>query len=128
MIKRLIMLSSLTLSAPSAGQTQMQMYKQATAQLRVADASMTRRWKAIYQQMNHLDSQNTSRGGGFGYAPTALESQRAWLPFRDRQCEIEAGRYAGGSMAPMIRTQCLTRLTRERTEQLGKLIWNAAGR
>ncbi len=124
MIKSTIMLWSLTLSAPSAAQTQMQMNQQATAQLKVADASMARQWNAVYSQMKRLDSQNTSRGGGFGYAPTALESQRAWLPFRDRQCEIEAGEYAGGSMAQTVRAQCLTRLTRERTVQLGKLIWS----
>lgn len=127
MIRRTIMLSSLALSTPLPAQTQMQMYKQATAQLRSADSAMTARWKAVYEQMNRLDSRNTSRGGGFGYAPTALESQRAWLSFRDRECEIEAGRYAGGSMAPMARTQCLTRLTRERSAQLGKLIWSDLG-
>ncbi len=123
MIRSMMMLSALALSAPAVAQTQMQMNQQATAQWKAADASMTQRWRAVYAQMKRLDSEDTSRGGGFGYAAAALESQRAWLPFRDRQCVVEAAKYAGGSIGPMAQAQCLTRLTRERTSQLSKLIW-----
>lgn len=120
---RTIMLMGLALSAPAAAQTQMQMNQQATAQLKAADAAMTREWRAVSAQMKRLDAQDTSRGGGFGYAAATLESQRAWLQFRDRQCGVEAAKYAGGSMEAMARAQCLRRLTRERTTQLEGLIW-----
>jgi len=118
-----MLLSTLMLSVSAMAQTQTQMNQQVDAQWKAADASMTRQWRAVYAQMNRLDAQDHSRGGGFGYAPTALESQRAWLSFRDRQCAIEAGEYAGGSMEAMARGQCLARLTRERTAQLSRLIW-----
>lgn len=123
MIRSMMMLSALALSAPAAAQTQMQMNQQATAKWKAADGSMTRQWRVVYAQMKRLDARDTSRGGGFGYAAAALESQRAWLPFRDRQCVIEAAKYAGGSMVPMARARCLTRLTRERTSQFGRMIW-----
>jgi len=61
--------------------------------------------------------------GRFGYAAATLASQRAWLAFRDAQCAIEGGEYAGGSMQPMVRSGCLARLTRERTAQLKDMMW-----
>lgn len=122
-IRSMMLLSTMALSGPAAAQTQMQMNQQATVQSKAADASMTKPWRAVYAQMKRLDAQDTSRGGGFGYAAAVLESQRAWLPFRDRQCVVETAKYAGGSMSPMVRAQCLTRLTHERTGQLGKPIW-----
>lgn len=111
--------------APStlAAQTQAQMNSTAAAGWRAADAAMTREWRATYAYMKRLDARNTSRGGGFGYVPATLASQRAWLVFRDAQCVIEGGEFAGGSMQPLARTRCLERLTRERTRQLQDLRW-----
>lgn len=113
----------LALAAPAAAQTQAQMGANAGNQLRTADAAMTVQWKRAYVYMKRLDAADTSRGGGFGYAAAILESQRAWLKFRDTQCVIESSEFAGGSMQPMVRAQCLTRLTRERTRQLAALQW-----
>ncbi len=113
-----------TIVSPAIGQTQAAMNGDAAAAWKTADAQMTRQWQRSYAFMKRRDAQDTSRGGGFGYAPALLASQRAWLTFRDRQCVIEGGEFAGGSMQPMARAQCLTRLTRERTAQLAKLIWN----
>jgi uncharacterized protein YecT (DUF1311 family) len=91
--------------------------------LRSADATMTAQWKRTYAAMKRLDAADTSRGGGVGYAAALLESQRAWLKFRDTQCVIEGSEFAGGSLQPMVRGNCLTRLTRERTKQLENLVW-----
>nr|WP_223877819.1 lysozyme inhibitor LprI family protein [Histidinibacterium aquaticum] len=57
-----------------------------------------------------------ARSGGLG--DELLDAQRAWLPFRDAACEAEAALFAGGSMAPMVRSFCLARLTEQRTEDL----------
>jgi uncharacterized protein YecT (DUF1311 family) len=73
--------------------------------------------------MKRRDAQDTSRGGGFGYAAALLESQRAWLKFRDTQCVIEGRQYAGGSAQGMTAAACRTRLTRARTAQLKTMIW-----
>jgi uncharacterized protein YecT (DUF1311 family) len=88
-----------------------------------ADAEMTRQWKVRYAAMKRRDAQDTSRGGGFGYAAALLESQRAWLRFRDTQCVIEGAEFAGGSAWPMAQAQCRARLTRQRTAQLKSLDW-----
>ena len=116
-------LAALLLATPAIAQTQAEMNQTAGSQYKTADAAMTRQWQRTYAYMKGRDAQDRSRGGGFGYAAATLASQRAWLQFRDTQCVIEGGEFAGGSMQPMVDAQCKTRLTRERTSQLAKLLW-----
>jgi uncharacterized protein YecT (DUF1311 family) len=108
---------------PAAAQTQAQMNQQAGAAYRQADAQMTKAWRVLYADMKKRDAADGSRGGGFGYAAAALASQRAWLQFRDRQCVLEGGEFAGGSLQPMAQAQCLAKLTRARTQQLKGIQW-----
>lgn len=117
---------SLALLAPvpaASAQTQADMNAEAAQALRSADAALNAQWKQTYAGMKQRDAQDQTRGGGFGYAAATLASQRAWLQFRDRQCVIEGGEFAGGSLQPFARAQCLARLTRERTKQLKDLMW-----
>ncbi|MCC2980734.1 MULTISPECIES: lysozyme inhibitor LprI family protein [unclassified Sphingomonas] len=116
-------LAILASSQPARAQSQAQMNAQAANELRRADAALNAQWKQTYARMKDRDARGTPRGGGFGYATATLASQRAWLQFRDRQCEIEGGEYAGGSLQGFARAQCLARLTRERTKQLKDLMW-----
>lgn len=46
------------------------------------------------------------------------DAQRAWIPFRDKACELESTIVRGGSMQPLIHASCLERETRARTEAL----------
>lgn len=46
------------------------------------------------------------------------QAQRAWLKFRDLSCQYEADFYAGGSMAPMVYSGCLTNQTQKRLKDL----------
>ncbi|WP_409321552.1 lysozyme inhibitor LprI family protein [Sphingomonas sp. BK580] len=108
---------------PAAAQTQAQMNQQAGAAYKQADAQMTQAWRALYAGMKKRDAADTSRGGGFGYAAAALASQRAWLPFRDKQCVLEGAEFAGGSLQSMAQLQCLTKVTRARTQQLKGMQW-----
>ena len=112
-------IAALLLATPAIAQ----MNQTAGRQYQAADAAMTRQWQHTYAYMKGRDAQDRSRGGGFGYAAATLASQRAWLQFRDTQCVIEGGEFAGGSMQPLAQAQCKTRLTRERTTQLAKLLW-----
>lgn len=116
-------LAILAAGQPAAAQTQADMNAQAGAELRRADTALNAQWKQTYALMKERDAEDGSRGGGFGYAAATLASQRAWLQFRDKQCVIEGGEVAGGSMQPMVRGNCLARLTRERTKQLKDLMW-----
>jgi uncharacterized protein YecT (DUF1311 family) len=45
-------------------------------------------------------------------------AQRQWISFRDAQCAYETSEYTGGSMAPMIESLCVARLTRARIRDL----------
>ncbi|MEN2787341.1 lysozyme inhibitor LprI family protein [Sphingomonas qilianensis] len=116
------MLIALLLAAAPV-QTQADMNRTTTASYVQADAAMTAQWKRTYAYMKRRDAQDTSRGGGFGFATALLESQRAWLKFRDTQCVIAGGQFAGGSAQGMAMATCKARLTRERTMQLKALIW-----
>lgn len=46
------------------------------------------------------------------------ETQKAWLKYRDLQCDFEAMAMRGGTIHNMIVGQCLTRLTIEQTKRL----------
>ena len=118
------LIAAALLAASSANaQSQAQMTRTAEQDYKSADAAMTREWTATHAFMKRRDSADRSRGGGFGYAAALLASQRAWLKYRDSQCVIAAGEFAGGSMQPMARFGCLTNLSRERGKQLAALRW-----
>ena len=55
-----------------------------------------------------------------------LDSQRAWLKYRDGQCQLEAFDSRGGSIWPLINSGCLAGMTRERTAELKALIGGEA--
>jgi len=47
-----------------------------------------------------------------------ISSQRAWIKFRDAECDFAASGTAGGSIYPMMVVMCRTQLTSERNNQL----------
>ena len=46
-------------------------------------------------------------------------AQRAWIAFRDAECNFATADSQGGSIHPMLMSGCLQGLTESRTEQLG---------
>lgn len=44
--------------------------------------------------------------------------ERAWLDYRDKECEFETAGSAGGSIRPMLVSQCLAALTNRRIREL----------
>ena len=123
----MLLIALLVAAAPmqpqSQSQAQAQMTRSAGSSYAQADAAMTAQWKRTYAYMKRRDAQDTSRGGGFGFAGSLLESQRAWLKFRDTQRVIEGGQYAGGSAQGMTVAACRTGLTKARTAQLKSMMW-----
>ena len=51
-----------------------------------------------------------------------LDTQRAWLKYRDGQCKLAALDSVGGSIWLLINSSCLADLTRQRTQQLVDLL------
>jgi uncharacterized protein YecT (DUF1311 family) len=53
---------------------------------------------------------------------TLLTAQRNWLAYRNSQCEFEGLAAAGGSMQPMLVSECKTKMTDERVKLLRSYI------
>ncbi len=93
--------------AACPGQTQLEMNDCAAAEFAQADAALNAAWGPA---KNHADAN--------GYGELLLDAQRKWLAFRDAACTAELAPYSGGSIQPLIWSNCLTRLTRTRTQEL----------
>jgi uncharacterized protein YecT (DUF1311 family) len=50
-----------------------------------------------------------------------LKAQRAWIDYRDGQCEAEGFQARGGTMEPMLVAGCIANLTDQRTKELKQL-------
>lgn len=83
-----------------------------------ADAAMNRQWRLAVQSARERDDPAAFPGANLHTYDHLLRAQRAWLAFRDVQCESEADAAAGGQDQFVIDQQCAERLTRERTRQL----------
>jgi uncharacterized protein YecT (DUF1311 family) len=46
------------------------------------------------------------------------QAERVWLRYRKSNCDAEASIYEGGTIQPLIQTQCMARVTRARAEEL----------
>lgn len=106
-------------------QSQMEMTYCAGVDYEKADADLNAIWPDIVAaaKANDEDVAGMARDRG---VPTTLEAlrtaQRAWIKFRDAQCEYEAYEVFGGTMQPMVGSLCLARLTRERIQVLSSAL------
>lgn len=97
-------------AAECAGSTQTDLNECTAAEARRADAAMNAAYAELMKRIGPT-------------AQAALRAaQKAWLPFRDASCALEAMGAAGGSMQPMIRSGCLARVTAERTKTLDRYL------
>ncbi|WP_347927483.1 lysozyme inhibitor LprI family protein [Pseudomonas helvetica] len=65
---------------------------------------------ALYKQINDRLKDNLES------KKLLVGAQRAWVAFRDAECEFSASGVAGGSVYPMIYSNCLAGLTLKRVE------------
>ena len=103
-----------------APETQTQMNQCAGADYEAADKALNEAYREILADLRKTDEAQPD----WGLAAAFRDSQRAWLPFRDRQCEWEALFVKGGSMQPLIQLSCLAEMTKQRTEQM-RATWNS---
>jgi uncharacterized protein YecT (DUF1311 family) len=57
-----------------------------------------------------------------GAVDALLKAQRAWIQYRDGQCDVAGFSVRGGSLEPAIIELCLAELTRKRTAELEDLV------
>ena len=79
----------------------------AGAAFRAADAQLN----AVYRKL-------TARLAGGPGARSLVEAQRAWVRFRDAECELATSDNEGGSIRPMLTSACMESMTRRRTAAL----------
>lgn len=101
-------------------QTAMTMCQKAVAT--AADAEMDRVWAQVRAVMQAADRSAGSDPVEGGNVAALLVSQRAWLAFRNAECKIKSYEWRGGTMQPFTENQCLTQVTRSRTQQLRAML------
>ncbi|WP_146586862.1 lysozyme inhibitor LprI family protein [Puniceibacterium confluentis] len=96
--------------------TQVEMTGCAARAHEAADAELNAVWKKAMAKARDLDHYI---GADEIPAVTILrDAQRAWIPYRDQACEAESLLARGGTLQSQLFYECLTRLTRTRTEDL----------
>jgi uncharacterized protein YecT (DUF1311 family) len=76
-------------------------------------------FKAADKELNTLYQQITGRLKDNPDGKKLLVSaQRAWVGFRDAECKFSASGVTGGSVYPLIYSNCLTAVTKVRVEAL----------
>ena len=104
--------------------TQRQMDDCAAFEYKQADAHLKRVYRKVMKYMTDdlVGAQKEDNQEQIKYEETVIaglkEAERRWLSYRDIQCKAAAQKYEGGSIAPMIYSQCLTSLTKHRTADL----------
>jgi uncharacterized protein YecT (DUF1311 family) len=90
-----------------------------------ADAELNRLWPRVREHLQAQDREfATLRSADRrpGYWQTALNAQRSWLGYRDRQCALEGYEARGGTLEAMLVALCRERLTRARIVELNAVI------
>jgi uncharacterized protein YecT (DUF1311 family) len=76
-------------------------------------------FKAADKELNAVYQQITARLKNNPDSKKLLVSaQRAWIGFRDGECKFSASGVAGGSVYPLIYSDCMTSMTKTRVEAL----------
>lgn len=103
--------------AACSGSTTYAMAECAAAEYRLADKELN----ALYRSLRGLLVSRDSDPAVGKRAARLQQAQRQWIALRDLDCRLEAGSVEGGSLAPLIEQDCLTRHTRARIGQLEAL-------
>jgi uncharacterized protein YecT (DUF1311 family) len=118
-----LMFIAIQAASCSQPNTQMEMNRCAAVDHQREDAAMTAQWRKTLAYMRQQDgNQQSNKDKRPSYGDTLLESQRAWLRYRDTQCAIEGYAARGGSMEPMLIAGCKATMTATRRKVLAGLI------
>jgi len=87
-------------------QTQTEMNILADKKFKKVDSEMNHVYKQLLMVVNANDKL------------LLTNAQKNWLRFRDSHCKFEESAYTGGSIQPMVRSNCLTEVTKRRVMEL----------
>ena len=93
------------------GETQRDMNECTYQAYEKADSALNQLWKKIQSSFDGSKHDNRTK-------EALLKSQRAWIAFRDAECEDLLASMQGGTGYPQFYAQCMERMTRERIESL----------
>lgn len=126
-----VIIASLGLSAPFVqaqeepqvdcdnAMTQSEMNFCASKDYETADKELNAVYRNTMAAMKKTDTDLGEINESYVGAVEALKkAQRAWIDYRDGQCELAGFEARGGSMEPMLVSGCLADLTKKRTEEL----------
>ncbi|MBB3409132.1 uncharacterized protein YecT (DUF1311 family) [Rhizobium sp. BK316] len=100
-------------------ETQADMTSCAQARYDEADKGLNAQYKKTRAAMVAIDKDLDADMKGAEQA--LLKAQRAWITYRDAQCENYGFQARGGTMEPMLVAGCLADLTDLRTKELKEL-------
>ncbi len=92
-----------------------QIHAQTRADFKQADAELNKTYQALLAKLPDAASKQKLK-----------EKQRAWITSRDVEAASAADEARGGSMAPTLRYETMTHLTRERIKELEAMLEGAA--
>ncbi|HEY9623028.1 MAG TPA: lysozyme inhibitor LprI family protein [Crinalium sp.] len=87
-------------------QTQSEMNTCAAKSADLADTKLNETYQKLKETLQGSD------------ADLLVSAQRAWIDFRDKNCQFSSGRFEGGSIAPLVYSSCVERVTKQRTQEL----------
>ena len=85
-----------------------------------ADAELNTVWKDARKAAKEMDSDLSDDLKGADKA--LLAAQRAWIGYRDAECELDGFQARGGTMEPQLVSSCKAGMTRARTKELKEFI------
>jgi len=87
-----------------------------------ADDELNAVYKQALKSQADLDKQSAEINPDYVGAVKALKkAERAWIDYRDGECEGEGYQAVGGTMQPMLIAGCKTDLTNKRIKELQEL-------
>ena len=118
MLKALIASAILLAALPAAAQqdcpddSQAGLNQCAGDAYKKADAALNAAYKQVMARLKDSEAA----------AKSLVAAQRAWIAYRDAECDFMSSGVEGGSARPMIVAQCLEQLTTRRADDLKALL------
>lgn len=82
-----------------------------------------KRYKQADDELNMVYRSLMSKLDNEGHQTSLKTAQQAWLKYRDSHCEFESYLNRGGTIYPVVLTECMTSITTARTKELKGAIY-----